>query len=79
MIKLFDTCVVLQYCVPPPKETIPEPEPESEPQSDEWLMPDTPTKIKKLWRPWSRRTRGTVRTVPAVYPEQLTQEMKRGT
>ena len=77
MIKLFDTCDVLQYCVPPPKETIPEPE--SEPQSDEWLMPETPTNIKKSWRPWSRRTRGTVRAVPAVYPEQLTQEMKRGT
>jgi hypothetical protein len=82
MIKLFDTCDVLQYCVPP-KETITEPEleleSEPEPQTDEWLMPDAPTKIKKSWRPWSRRARGTVRAVPAVYPEHLTQEMKRGT
>lgn len=76
MIKLFDTCDILQYCVSP-KEPEPAPEPES--QLDEWLMPDAPTKIKKSWRPWSRRTRCTVRTVPTVYPEHLTQEMKRGT
>lgn len=76
MIKLFDTCDVLQYCVPPEE---PEPEPEPEPQPDEWLMPDAPTKIKKSWRPWSRRARSTVRAVPAVYSEHLTQEMKRDT
>ena len=67
MIKLFDTCQVLDYCIPKPE---PEPEPE------EWLIAEPQ---KRSWRPWSRRTRSTVRAVPAVYPEHLTQEMKRDT
>ena len=75
MIKFFDTCEVLDYCI-----TKPEPDTQSEPQPEieheEWLMAETP---KRSWRPWSRRARSTVRAVPAVYPEHLTQEMKRDT
>ena len=65
MIKLFDTCQVLDYCIPKP-----------EPEPEEWLIAEPQ---KRSWRPWSRRTRSTVRAVPAVYPEHLTQEMKRDT
>ena len=73
MIKLFDTCEVLNYCVPRPD---PEPEPETEPEPEEWIMTEPQ---RRSWRPWTRRARSTVRAVPAVYPEHLTQEMKRGT
>jgi hypothetical protein len=77
MIKFFDTCQVIDYCVPKPEA---EPEPEPEPTESEWLMTDNPPKVfKRSWRPWSRRARSTVRAVPAVYPEHLTQEMKRDT
>ena len=69
MIKLFDTCEVLNYCVP-------RPDPEPEPETEEWIVAEPE---RRSWRPWSRRTRSTVRAVPAVYPEHLTQEMKRGT
>lgn len=81
MIKLFDTCDVLQYCVPPKETTPPEPETEPETESDEWLIPDKSTNIKKSWRLWSssHRTRSAVRAVPAVYSENFTQEMKRDT
>jgi len=71
MIKLFDTCQVLDYCI-----TEPEPEPKPIMKESEWLMAEPQ---KRSWRPWLRRTRCTVRAVPAVYPEHLTQEMKRDT
>lgn len=70
MIKLFNTCDVLQYCLPPK---------EPEPQKDEWLVLDTPKNINNSWIPLSRRTSSTVRAIPSIYPNHLTQNMKRYT
>ena len=72
MIKLFDTCEILDYCIPKP-----EPPPEPENKESEWMMADNPQAQGRSWRPWSRRARGTVRAVPTVYPEHLAQDMKR--
>ena len=76
MFRFFDTCQVIDYCVPSSDS-----EPEPEPVESEWMMTDNPPMVvkKRTWRPWSRRARSTVRAVPAVYPEHLTQEMKRET
>jgi hypothetical protein len=75
MFRFFDTCQVIDYCVPSSES---EPEPEPEPIENEWMIPPSVVK-NRSWRPWSRRARSTVRAVPVVYPEHLAQEMKRDT